>query len=217
MSASYVALTAELPDLEELYPVIESESQAARQIAFLEFIDEQFDSEYEEDLAIEDVAIEGGRLVAEYQTSTELCNEITQALFEGLAERQGSGMLALEYNARIGIYSCLAPGFDEAEHVDECFEDFDGMMQELEDFMDRREQLMRVIEMAETEPMKSRLREYLGDEDELDEAIDDDEDGEEGRPSRASLMEELQQALADGDEERAATLFAQVQQAPEED
>ena len=213
MSASFVALTVALPDLEELFPIIEIDSQANRQSAFLAFVNEQFDSEYEEDLEVEDIAIEGGRVIVEYQTSTELCNEITQALFEGLSDREGSGLLALEYNSRIGVYALMAPGYDEAEYVDECFEDFDGMMHELEDFMDRREQLMRVVEMSETEPVKSRLREFLDEEEEeFEDLSEDDDDADEDEPSQPSLMDELQQALADGDEERAAELFAQVQQ-----
>lgn len=214
MSASYVALTVELPDLEELFPIIEIDSRSGRQAAFLAFINEQFDSEYEEDIEVEDIAIDGGRLIVEYQSSTELCNEITHALFEGLSEREGSGMLAMEYNSRIGVYSVMAPGYDEAEYVDECFDDFDGMMHELEEFMDRRDQLLRMVELAETDPVKSRLREYLDEEEEemeepAEEEGADEENGDDS--SKPSLMDELHQALADGDEERAAELFAQVQ------
>lgn len=235
MSASYVALTVELPELEELYPVIEMGSPARRKAAFLSFVDEQFDSEYEEDLEVEDISIEGGRLIVEFLSSTELCNEITHMLFEGLAEREGRSMLALEYNSRIGVYTCMMPGYDEAENVDECFDDFDGLMHELEEFTDRRDQLLRVIELTETDPVRSRLREYF-DEDEEESASDEtessepeveeseDEDEEEeleneeldlsddGPSELLSPMDELKQAMADGDEERVQELFALIQE-----
>ena len=224
MSASYVTLCAEIPDLEAVYPVIEAESQSRRQSLFLEYIGEQYDFDYEDELTLEDIAIEGDRLVVEYQCSTDLCNEVTHALFEGLSENGASGMLAIEYNSRVGIYSCLAPGYDEAECVDDCFDDFDGLMQELEDFMDRREQLLKVIEMSETEPLRSALREYLHGEDEdedeegppeeLEEEEDlseEDEDSFADEDEGTSLMEELKQAMADGDEERVNELFEQVQ------
>jgi hypothetical protein len=222
MSASYVTLCAELPDLEAVYPVIEAESQSRRQSTFLEFISEQYDFDYEDELTLEDIAIEGDRLIVEYQCSTDLSNEVTHALFEGLTETGASGLLAIEYNTRVGMYSCLAPGYDEAECVDDCFDDFDGLMQELEDFMDRREQLLKVIEMTETEPLRSALREYLhGDDEDVEESFDeleDDaeeiEDAEESLPGgdeRASLMDELKRAMAEGDEDRVSELFEQVQ------
>ena len=85
MSASYVTLCAELPDLEAIYPVIEAESQSRRQSMLLEFISEQYDFDYEDELTLEDIAIEGERLIVEYQCSTDLCNEVTHALFEGHA------------------------------------------------------------------------------------------------------------------------------------
>ena len=59
MSASYVALAAELPELEAIYRILESESRTARQAAFLAFVNEQFDAEYEEDLTIEDLVATG--------------------------------------------------------------------------------------------------------------------------------------------------------------
>lgn len=231
MSTSYVALAVELPDLEAIYPVLETESQPGRQTAFLAFVNEQFDSEYEEDIFLEDVAIEAGKLIAEFQCSTELCNEITHMMFEGLAEQEGSHMLALEYNSRIGVYTCMAPGYDEAEYIDECFDDFDGLMHELEEIMDRREQLLHVLELAETEPLKSNLREFLDlddenlgdedldDEDMEDEDLDEEDESEEfpeeeneEEPARNPLMDELEQALADQDEERFQELFEQIQQ-----
>jgi hypothetical protein len=223
MSASHVALAVELPDFEAVYPIIEMGSPASRKTAFLAFVNEQFDTEYEDDLELEDISIEGGRLIVEYQSSTELCNEITHVLFEGLAEQEGRGMLAVEYNSRIGVYTCMVPGYDEAEYVDECFDDFDGLMHELEEFMDRRDQLLRVIELSESDPVKSRLREYLDEEGEeeepepgednagedvaesIDELPDDD-------PEPLSPMDELKQAMADGDEERVQELFARIQQ-----
>lgn len=240
MSESYVVLSAELPDLEVLYPVIEAESQSRRQLLFLQFVNEQFDFEYEEDLVVEDIAIEGERLIVEYQCSTGLCHEVTQALFEGLAENEASGLIALEYNSRVGMYSCLVPGYDEAEPIDDCFEDFGGLMQELEDFMDQREQLLKIIELSESEPLKSALREYLqgdeseeGENDEFDDDDDDDavEDEDEdyyeeeedafgesedeaigdSASRRDRLMEALEQAMADGDDELASELFEQVQ------
>ena len=236
MSVSYVALTVELPEMEELYPVIEMGSPAARKAAFLSFVDEQFDSEYEEDLEVEDISIEGGRLIVEFQSSTELCNEITHMLFEGLAEREGRSMLALEYNSRIGVYTCMMPGYDEAENVDECFDDFDGLMHELEEFTDRRDQLLRVIELTETDPVKSRLREYFDEDDEEesvpvdsqpdepgifeaeDEDVDEDPEADEldlsddAAPQSLSPLDELKQAMADGDEERVQELFALIQE-----
>ena len=222
MSASHLALTVELPDFEALYPIIEMGSPASRKAAFLAFVNEQFDSEYEEDIELEDVSIEGGRLIVELQTSTELCNEITHILFEGLAEQEGRGMLALEYNSRIGVYTCMMPGYDEAEYIDECFDDFDGLMHELEEFTDRRDQLLRVIELTESDPVRSRLREYFGEEDEVDEAetveADSDEfqdetaaDMTDDDPMPLSPMDELKQAMADGDEERVQELFALIQ------
>ncbi len=228
MSASHVALAVELPDFEAVYPIIEMDSPAGRKAAFLAFVDEQFDSEYEDDLELEDISIDGGRLIVEYQSSTELCNEVTHALFEGLAEQEGSGMLALEYNSRIGVYTCMMPGYDEAEYVDECFDDFDGLMHELEEFTDRRDQLLRIIELAESDPVKSRLREYFDEVDEEDEAEPDEDAAEEDPaeedsaeyidelpddgPETPSLMDELKQAMADGDEERVQELFARIQQ-----
>lgn len=235
MPASYVALSAELSDLESLFPIIEAESQPRRQALFLEFLDEQFDSEYEEDLEVDDVAIEGERLIVEFQCSTELCNEITYTLFEGLADKDARDMMAIEYNSRVGMYTCMVPGYDEAEYIDECFDDFDGLMHELEDFMDRREQLLKVLEMSETDPLKSALQEYLvGEEDvEEDEDESDLEDLLEDLPSaplaapaddeesiaddRNQLMDKLKQAMADGDEERVKELFAKVQEQSGED
>ena len=228
MSASHLALTVELPDFEALYPIIEMGSPERRKAAFLAFVNEQFDSEYEEDIELEDISVEGGRLIVELQTSTELCNEITHILFEGLAEQEGRGMLALEYNSRIGVYTCMMPGYDEAEYIDECFDDFDGLMHELEEFTDRRDQLLRVIELTESDPVRSRLREYFDEEDEAneedekdnaemavtdtgdaqDEAAEDDPD-DDSEP--LSPMDELKQAMADGDEERVQELFALVQ------
>lgn len=223
MSASYVALAVELPDLEEIYPILESESPAGRQSAFLAFVSEQFDTEFEEDLSIEDVSLEGGWLVVDFQCSTGLCNEITHALFEGLAEKEGQRMTALEYNSRIGVYTIMVPGYDEAEYVDECFDDFDGLMQELEDVMDRRDQLLHVLELMETEPVASALREHLGEDDE--EEADDPEapefdttdtddfvqENESGEEEPASLMDQLKQAMADGDDERVNELMERVQ------
>ena len=225
MPASHLALTVELPDFEALYPIIEMGSPEGRKAAFLAFVNEQFDSEYEEDIELEDISIEGGRLIVELQTSTELCNEITHILFEGLAEQEGRGMLALEYNSRIGVYTCMMPGYDEAEYIDECFDDFDGLMHELEEFTDRRDQLLRVIELTESDPVRSRLREYFDEEDEddekdaaemagtetgnaQDEAAEDDPD-DDAEP--LSPMDELKQAMADGDEERVQELFALIQ------
>jgi len=225
MSASYVALAIDFPDMEEIYPLLEADSQAGRQAAFLSFISEQFDSEYEEDLYIEDMAFEGGRFIVEFQCSTELCNEIAHTLFECLAENGGRKMLALEYNSRIGVYTCLVPGYDEAEYIDDCFDDFDGTMHELEEFMDRREQLLRILELTETEPMKSKLRELLDEEDEElevevadakveqveeeDEELEEDE--EEDTEGSNPLMDELKQAMAEQDEERIKALFEQIQ------
>ena len=236
MSESQIVLAAELSDLEPLYPILEHESRSARQTLFLEFIDEQFDSEYDDDLVIEVIAVEGGRLFVELQCSTGLGAVITQALFEGLSERAAESMAALDYDGRIGVYSVLVPGFDEAENVEDCFDDFDGMMHDLEEMMDRREQLMHVLELMETEPTRSRLREYLGEEE--DEALgipaeslgrrhDEAQDGgtaetsQEPRaaknessspPDRDKLMAELKQAMSDGDEARVEALFRQVQQ-----
>lgn len=225
MSASHLALTVELPDFEALYPIIEMGSPEGRKAAFLAFVNEQFDSEYEEDIELEDISIEGGRLIVELQTSTELCNEITHILFEGLAEQEGRGMLALEYNSRIGVYTCMMPGYDEAEYIDECFDDFDGLMHELEEFTDRRDQLMRVIELTETDPVRSRLREYFDEEDDTDgedeaetagtdsgvEQDDDTEDAPDDDTEPLSPMDELKQAMANGDEERVQELFALIQ------
>lgn len=228
MSASYVALAIEFPDMEEIYPLLESDSQAGRQAAFLSFVSEQFDSQYEEDLYIEDMAFEGGRFIVEFQCSTELCNEVTHTLFECLAENGGEKMLALEYNSRIGVYTCLVPGYDEAEYIDDCFDDFDGTMHELEEFMDRQEQLLRVLEMTETEPVKSMLRELLDEEEEgleievaeveAEEPEEEDEEdeepedvGEEDTEDSNPLMDELKQAMAEQDEERIKALFAQIQ------
>ena len=233
MSESQVVLAAELPDLEPLYPIIEHDSADARQALFLEFIDEQFDSELEDDLVIEDIAIEGGRLFVDFHCSTGLSAEITQALFEGLSEQEATGMAALDYDGRIGVYAILVPGFDEAENVEECFEDFDGMMHDLEDMMDRREQLVHVLELMEAEPVLSRLREYLGeeeeealgvpagttaeDEDEAQEAAVDSaqqDSPSDTAPDREELMAQLKQAMADGDEARVEALFRQVQGMP---
>lgn len=240
MSESQVVLAAELPDFEPIYPILEHDSPEARQALFLEFVDEQFDSEYDEDLVIEDIGIEGGRLFVDFQCSTGLSAEITQALFEGLSEQDAEGMAALDYDGRIGVYTLLVPGFDEAENVEDCFDDFDGMMHDLEEMMDRREQLMHVIELMETEPVRTRLREYLGEEEEAalgipvettDEAEleTEEEEGEEteaeqaddlpetssrqggSAPDREELMAQLKQAMADGDEERINELFRQVQ------
>lgn len=222
MSASYVALAVLLPDLEDLVPVLDSELQSGRKKRFLAYIDEQFDSEYEEDMELEDISFEGGRLIVEFLSSTELCNEITHALFEGLAEKDGRHMLALEYNTRIGVYTCMMPGYDEAEYIDDCFDDFDALMHELEDFTDRRDQLLRVIELTETEPVKSRVRELFDDDDFEQEEERQEEENESGETDaeeafdeerdQESLMQELKQAMADGDEERAQELFAMVQQ-----
>ncbi|MEE4217357.1 MAG: hypothetical protein V2I48_07100 [Xanthomonadales bacterium] len=242
MSSSYVTIAVEFTDLEDIYPLLEVDSQAGRQAAFLSFISEGFDAEYEEDLLIEDIAFEGGWFIIEFQSSTELCNEITHTLFEGLSEQGGKKIMALEYNSRIGTFSCMVPGYDEAEYADDCFDDFDGMMHDLEEIMDRREQLLHILELAETEPVRSSLRELLGEEDdegleaeseeedvqeEDDEEDPDDEefdkfeeelenaafeeDSEPGSVKSNALMDELRQALADGDEERANELFEQIQ------
>lgn len=242
MSSSYVAIAVEFTDLEEVYPLLDVDSQSGRQAAFLSFISEGFDAEYEEDLFIEDIAFEGGWFIIEFQSSTELCNEITHTLFEGLSEKGGRKIMALEYNSRIGTFSCMVPGYDEAEYADDCFDDFDGMMHDLEEIMDRREQLLHILELAETEPVRSNLRELLGEEDdeglevesevedrqqENDEEDPDDEefdkfeeelenaafeeDNEPGPGKSDSLMDELRQALAIGDEERANELFEQIQ------
>ena len=126
--------------------------------------------------------------------------------------------------------------------MDDCFDDFDGMMHDLEEIMDRREQLLHILELAETEPVRSSLRELLGEEDdegleveseaddgqeEDDEEDPDDEefdkfeeelenaafkeDSEPAPGKSDSLMDELRQALAIGDEERANELFEQIQ------
>lgn len=249
MSASYVAIAVEFTDLEEIYPLLEVDSQTGRQSAFLSFISEGFDAEYEEDLFIEDIAFEGGWFIIEFQSSTELCNEITHTLFEGLSEKGGKKIMALEYNSRIGTFTCMVPGYDEAEYADDCYDDFDGMMHDLEEIMDRREQLLHILELAETEPVRSCLRELLGEEDdeglevevkeddeddddefeEIEEDEDDsddeefdrfeeelenaafEEDREPGPVKSNSLMDELRQALAIGDEERANELFEEIQ------
>lgn len=242
MSASYVAIAVEFADLEEIYPLLEVDSQTGRQTAFLSFISEGFDAEYEEDLFIEDIAFEGGRFIVEFQSSTELCNEITHTLFEGLSEKGGKNIMALEYNSRIGTFTCMVPGYDEAEYADDCYDDFDGMMHDLEEIMDRREQLLHILELGETEPVRSSLRELLGEEDDEglevevddeDEEIEEDEDDEDdeefdkfeeelenrsleeddepGSVKSNSLMDELRQALAIGDEERANELFEEIQ------
>lgn len=222
MSVSHAALAVELAELAEIYPILELGSPAGRQAAFIAFVSEHFDTDLEEDMAIEDVALEGGWLVVDFQCSTELCNEVTHALFEGLAERDGKKMAVLEYNSRIGVYTIMVPGYDEAEYVDECFDDFDGLMHELEDIMDRREQLLHVLELMETEPVRSALREYLDEEDEPEESdegpgddIEDDEiekvQKEEPDPGTIDPMDELKQAMAEGDEERINELMAQVQ------
>lgn len=226
MSENHVALAADLADLDDLYPIMEIESPRGRQAAFLAFVDEQFDEEYEEDLEIEDIALEGGWVIVEFHCSDGLCHEIVQALFSGLGENGAERLVALVHDGRIGLYSLLVPGYDEAEAVDDCFEDFDGMMHDLEDVRDRREQLLHVLELMETEPVRSQLREYLGednafgaDEVEDDEEFDDDDDfDEEGEfdeenpaRSRSELMAELNEAMAAGDEDRAAELFEQVQ------
>ena len=251
MSSSYVAIAVEFADLEEIYPLLDVDSQAGRQAAFLAFVSEGFDAEYEEDLFIEDIAFEGGWFIVEFQSSTELCNEITHTLFEGLSEKGGKKIMALEYNSRIGTFSCMVPGYDEAEYADDCFDDFDGMMRDLEEIMDRREQLLHILELAESEPVRSSLRELLGEEDEegLEVEVDEDEDeddgneefeeieededdsddeefdkfeeelenaafeadGEAGSVRSNSLMDELRQALAIGDEERANELFEEIQ------
>ena len=215
MSASYVALAVELPDMEDIYPILESESRAARQSAFLEFLSEQFDADYEEDLVIDDISLEGAWLVVDFQCSTELCNEITHTLFECLAEKDGQKMTALEYNSRIGVYTVMVPGYDEAEYVDDCFEDFDGLMHELEDVMDRRDQLLHMLELMDNEPVASALREHLGEDDEdfaeFGEFPEDDETAEGETPETGSLMDRLKQAMADGDEELTNELMARVQ------
>ncbi len=141
----------------------------------LSFVSEGFDAEYEEDLLIEDIAFEGGRFIIEFQSSTELCNEITHTLFEGLSEKGGKNIMALEYNSRIGTFSCMVPGYDEAEYADDCFDDFDGMMHDLEEIMDRREQLLHILELTETEPVRSSLRELLGEEDDEELEVEVDE------------------------------------------
>lgn len=225
MSESFVALAVELPDMEAIYPILESGSQAGRQSAFLAYVNEQFDSEYEEDLAIEDISLDGGWVVVDYQCSTELCNEITHVLFEGLAEQEGKRMAALEYNSRIGVYTIMVPGYDEAEYVDECFGDFDGRMHELEEVMDRRDQLMHVLELMETEPVASALREYLGEEDqaadeEVEEIPEDSDIGEhaDSPPKEepeagdsSALMKQLKLAMAENDEDRINDLMELVQ------
>ena len=153
-----------------------------------------------------------------------------------MSERGAEGMAALDYDGRIGFYTVLVPGFDEAENVEDCFDDFDGLMHDLEEMMDRREQLMHVLELMETEPTRSRLREYLGEEEDealgipadslarrRDEAEDDDKAGTAQKtrpttqesaspPDREKLMAELKQAMSDGDEARVEALFRQVQQ-----
>jgi hypothetical protein len=233
MSESQVVLAAELPDFEPLYPILEHESPEARQALFLEFVDEQFDSEYDDDLVIEDIAIEGGRLLVEFQCSTGLSAEITQALFEGLAEHDADGMAALDYDGRIGVYAIFVPGYDEAENVEECFEEFDGMMHDLEEMMDRREQLVHVLELMENEPVRSRLREYLGEEEQealglpTESLAEDDDDAEpsgdssetrgrsnETAPDHEELMAQLKKAMAVGDEARVEELFRQIQNTP---
>jgi hypothetical protein len=223
MSASHVTLAVELPDLEDVYPILETDSPAGRQAGFLAFVSEQFDSGLEEEMAVEDIALEGGWFVVDFQCSNDLCNEITHAVFEGLSERDGRKMTALEYNSRIGVYTIMVPGYDEAEYVDECFEDFDGLMHELEDIMDRREQLLHVLELMENEPVRSALSEYLDEEDEANDAADvatetpvEDEVAEvvpeEPEPVASDPMAALKRAMADGDEERINELMAQVQE-----
>ena len=225
MSENHVALAAELTELEDIYAMMEIESPRGRQAAFLAFVDEQFDEEYEEDLEIEDIALEGGWVIVEFHCSDGLCHEIVQALFSGLGENGAERMAALVHDGRIGLYSLLVPGYDEAEAVDDCFDDFDGMMHDLEDVRDRREQLLHVLELMETEPVRSQLREFLGEdnafetaEDEVDDDSDLEEfdeesdfDEEDDTLSRSELMARLNEAMAAGDEERAAELFEQVQ------
>ena len=224
MSENHVALAADLTDLEDIYAMMEIESPRGRQAAFLAFVDEQFDEEYEEDLEIEDIALEGGWVIVEFHCSDGLCNEIVQALFSGLGENGAERMTALVHDGRIGLYSLLVPGYDEVEAVDDCFDDFDGMMHDLEDVRDRREQLLHVLEMMETEPVRSQLREYLGEDNAFESAEDDDDDSdfedfdegedfdeEDDGPSRSELMTRLNEAMAAGDEELAAELFEQVQ------
>lgn len=220
MSASYVALAVTIPDLDPVYAILDSGSQADIQNALLEYIADPFDEEYADDMLLEDLALEGESLVIEFQSSTGLCNEIVHALFEGLSERDGKNMLALEYNSRIGMYTCMVPGFDEAEYADECFEDFDGMMHELEEIMDARERLIHVLRMTEEEPVRSRLREFL-DEAEEDADVAEDEEAEEAQESDSgtptasgdgsTTMDELKQAMADGDDEKFKALFDQIQ------
>lgn len=231
MSENHVALAADLAELDDIYAVMEIESPRGRQAAFLAFVDEQFDEEYEEDLEIEDIALDGGWLIVEFHCSDGLCHEIVQALFSGLGENGAERMTALVHDGRIGLYSLLAPGYDEAEAIDECFDDFDGMMHDLEDVRDRREQLLHVLELMETEPMQSRLREYLGEENAFEATEDEDDDDsefegfdedddfdesedfdeEDATPSRSELMAQLNEAMAAGDEDLAAELFEQVQ------
>jgi hypothetical protein len=225
MSENHVALAADLTELEDIYAMMEIESPHGRQAAFLAFVDEQFDEEYEEDLEIEDIALEGGWVIVEFHCSDGLCHEIVQALFSGLGENGAERMAALVHDGRIGLYSLLVPGYDEAEAVDDCFDDFDGMMHDLEDVRDRREQLLHVLELMETEPVRSQLREFLGEdnafetaEDEVDDDSDLEEfdeesdfDEEDDTLSRSELMARLNEAMAAGDEERAAELFEQVQ------
>ena len=224
MSENHVALAADLTDLDELYPVMEIESPRGRQTAFLAYLDEQFDEEYEEDLEIEDIALEGGWLIVELHCSDGLCGEIVQALFSGLGESGAERMAALVHDGRIGLYSLLVPGYDEAEAVDDCFEDFDGMMHDLEDVRDRREQLLHVLEMMETEPLRSQLREYLGEENAFETAENEEEDDpdfekfdeesefnqDDDGPSRSELMTRLNEAMAAGDEDLAAELFLAI-------
>ena len=117
MSENHVALAAELTELEDIYAMMEIESPHGRQAAFLAFVDEQFDEEYEEDLEIEDIALEGGWVIVEFHCSDGLCHEIVQALFSGLGENGAERMTALVHDGRIGLYSLLVPGYDEAEAV----------------------------------------------------------------------------------------------------
>ena len=114
MSENHVALAAELTELEDIYAMMEIESPHGRQAAFLAFVDEQFDEEYEEDLEIEDIALEGGWVIVEFHCSDGLCHEIVQALFSGLGENGAERMAALVHDGRIGLYSLLVPGYDEA-------------------------------------------------------------------------------------------------------
>lgn len=226
MSASYVALAVTLPDLQPVYPILEYGSPAERQNALLDFIADPFDEEYADDMVLEDLALEGESLVLEFQCSTGLCNEIAHALFEGLSELEGKNMLAVEYNSRIGMYTCMVPGFDEAEYADECFDDFDGMMHELEEIMDSRERLIHVLRLTEEDPVRSALREFLDEAEEEPVEEEPEEVQEAGQqdvyepdtssPSGddTSPMDELKQALADGDEEKFKALFEQIQSKP---